>query len=117
MITCETCLSRSRGLLNDEDAGAHRWNDEMLLAFLNASLYDFFVRRSDLLVKPDGTNATDGEACFASLGGTVDFLPQKYADAISYGCAARALELDNSDTANQQNAVSFFQRAMQEAMK
>ena len=117
MITCETCLARARGLLNDEDAGAYRWNDEMLLAFLNASLYDFFVRRSDLLVKPDGENATEGEACFASIDGMMNFLPQKYADAISYGCAARALELDSSDTANQQNAALFHQRAMQETMK
>ena len=117
MITCDTCLTRSRGLLNDEDAGAYRWSDEVLLVFLNASFDDFFARRPDLLVKPDGVNATEGEACFASLGGTVDFLPRKYADAIAYGCAARALEQDNSDTANQQNAVSFFQRAMQETMK
>ena len=117
MIACETCLARARGLLNDENAGAYRWSNEVLLAFLNASLDDFFVRRPDLLVKPVGVNATTGETCFDTDGGAVDFLPRKYADAIAYGCAARALEQDNSDTANQQNAALFFQRAGQEAMK
>jgi len=117
MIHCETCLARARGLLNDENAGAYRWGNEVLLGFMNSSLDDFFARRPDLLVKPDGSNATGGEMFFANDGGTVDFLPQKYADAIAYGCAARALEQDNNDTANQQNAALFFQRAGQESMK
>jgi len=117
MITCEACLARARGILNDENAGAYRWSNEVLLVLMNSGLDDFFARRPDLLVKPDGMNATADETCFTTDGGTVDFLPRKYTDAIAYGCAARALEQDSNDTANQQNAALFYQRAAQEAMK
>ena len=117
MIIAETCLSRARGLLNDTVGGAYRWDDAELLVFLNASLDDFFAHRSDCLLKPDGTLATEEEKRFDADGGMIDFLADKYAEAIAYGCAARALELDNNDTANQERAIMFFQRAAQERMK
>jgi len=117
MITCEACLKRARGLLNDTTVGAYRWTDDELLSFLNASLDDFFAARSDMLVKPNGRNATPEESMFTDLSGAVDFLPQKYADAIAYGCAARAFELDDSDIKNIESAARCHARAQQERMK
>ena len=113
MILRNACLARVRVLLNDNDAGAQRWPDAELHGYMDAALDEFFKLRNDWTVKPDGETATDGDMRFTPgpSGDWVDFVPERYADGVSYGCAARAMETDNADTENARRAAEFFARS------
>ena len=113
MIAAADCIRLVRDLLNDSNE-PYRWSDAKLLPLLNQSLDDLFLERPDLRLDSEGTFV--GEARFESVGGTV-FLDVKYEAAVALGCAARAFEFDNSDTANLALADRFLARAKMERMK
>ena len=113
MIAVADCIKLAREHLNDKVA-PYRWGDDVLLPFLDHALSDLFRERADLMV--DGTGKVVTDAKFGTVGGEI-FLDEKYAAALALGCAARALELDNSDTANLALADRLLARARLEWMK
>jgi len=113
MILAADCIRLVRNHLNDP-IEPYRWGDEKLLPLLNQSLDDLFLERPDLRLDSEGKFV--GDARFESVGGSV-FLDVKYEAAIALGCTARALEFDNSDTANLALADRFLARAKMERMK
>ena len=115
MIAAADCIALAREYLNDKTQGSYRWGDALLLSFLNQALTDLFRDRPDLMMDETGKCVTD--ASFDAVEGGAVFLDEKYAGALSLGCAARALELDNSDTANTALADRLLARARSEWMK
>ena len=114
MIKASDCIKLARDHLNDAQE-PHRWGDSQLLAYLNQSLGDAFRDRPDLMVDGAGKCVTGAKFETAETGEV--FLDGKYAAALALGCAARAFELDNSDTANLSLADRLFARASMELRK
>lgn len=114
MIVGTACIEKARSSLLDTSEGAYRWEDSILLVYLNQALEDLFVFRPDLGVTPEGDY--DIDLTFADASTSID-LPSRYIEALSHGIVARALEIDSSDTANAALSERFFQRAKAASFK
>ena len=115
MITAENIIKRVRRALHDDDSGAYRWPDDVLVDYINDAQYDLREKRPEFWL--DSSSILIGIVLADPALLTKDLLLE---DSLMRGVSAfviyRALSEDDADTENL-NRAAIYRAQYEEIMK
>lgn len=108
-MIASTVIESAQSLLQDEYV---HWPKDAMFRYLNEGLLELQGERPYLLLDATGTALT----AVTTITGLDDALPfaNRWAGALAYYIAYRALEEDSADTQNQKQAEMYHQRFIEE---